>query len=187
MSKQSKQKKQTQGSKSAQPKQPPQPPEIEKKALFHREQWIGIPLLMLLPLLALFGVFGESRSEAEESNEVLAVHVEYPTRNRYALSDSLEVEIENRSAQEPISVTVKISEAYISNFTGVTFEPSVEQISDGFYEVEAQAVEAGETRLVSVELKAWKYGRHEGQVIVTAEGASEITAITIPIHTFIFP
>lgn len=75
--------------------QPPQPPEVEKKALFHREQLLGIPLLMLLSILALFGVFGESVAEVNQANETLAVRVGYPTRNRYTMDNALEIRVQN--------------------------------------------------------------------------------------------
>lgn len=80
--------------------------------------------------------------------------------------------------------TVHISADYINRFSDVTIEPSIERIANGFYEVELEDMTAEEMRLVTAELKAWKYGRHNGQIIVSTEGASDIT---IPIYTFIFP
>jgi hypothetical protein len=74
-------------SEKEQVQQPPQPPEIEKNLAFYPEQWIGIPFLMLLPILALLGVFGEGYNEASASSDALAITVEYPTRNRYSLEE----------------------------------------------------------------------------------------------------
>lgn len=40
--------------------QPPEVPDIKRRIQLHPWQWIGIPLFLLIPILALFGVFGET-------------------------------------------------------------------------------------------------------------------------------
>lgn len=39
---------------------PPKPPEVSRNVQFSLVQLVGITLLMIVPVLALFGVFGES-------------------------------------------------------------------------------------------------------------------------------
>jgi hypothetical protein len=171
-------------SKKGQASQPPQPPEIEKRLAFYPEQLIGIPLLMLLPILALLGVFGEGYAEASSSSDVLAITVEYPTRNRYGMNNFIEVKVQNVTEREVASVTVSFNADYIGRFAEVTFQPEVDEVANGAYHVTLNDVEPEETRLVTVELKGDQYGRHNGQIMVSAEGAREVE---IPIDTFIFP
>ncbi|HEX2167380.1 MAG TPA: hypothetical protein VHG09_09145, partial [Longimicrobiales bacterium] len=52
---------------------PPGPPEIERKLSMYRFQLIGLPFLLAIPLLALFGVFGESRSDLRAESGSLEV------------------------------------------------------------------------------------------------------------------
>ena len=73
--------------------QPPQPPEIRRRIAFHRTQLIGVPLLAIIPVLALFGVFGTTTGEARAESAELQMQVRYPTRFRYKVINSLTVEV----------------------------------------------------------------------------------------------
>jgi hypothetical protein len=164
--------------------QPPQPPPFPRKIQLHRVQLIGMPLLMLIPLLALFGVFGETFATVEEANATLAVEVTYATRYRYKLANPLEVSVHNRSADRLSVVEVRLTKAYIDQFSGVSFTPQPEAITDEFYIIELHDLAPTETRVVSVTLQGEEYWRHTGRVVVSTTGTQPVT---LPLVTWIFP
>ncbi len=166
--------------------QPPQPPEIEPKFILSRVQWIGLPLLMLLPILALFGVFGEASTAVSDSSDVLDMEVEYATRYRYRMLNTMEVSLENLSAQAIPTLTVRFDEDYISKFSSVVFSPQLDKITDEDYVVYLQDVQPGDIRIVNIEMQGDRYGRHSGVVSATA-GEDSHGRVQVEVSTFIFP
>ncbi|MBI1296719.1 hypothetical protein GC175_17320 [bacterium] len=63
--------------------QPPQPPPIKKRFQFTKAQLIGVPLILLIPILALIGVFDAHLERTTAVAGDLQVTVEYPTSVRY--------------------------------------------------------------------------------------------------------
>ncbi len=165
----------------------PQAPEIKEKWIFKNVQKFGVPLLMLIPLLALFGLFGESFETVRADGEALSVEVRYPTRLRYKMTNPLTVSVENISSQTVPTVTVKVSEDYISAFTAVTFRPSVAVITPDAYYVQLSNLQAGETRRVVVDLQAERYWSHEGSIGVAAGSLAAPSDIELDVGTFVFP
>jgi hypothetical protein len=91
----------------------------QRQVLFTRKQWVGLPLLFGVPVLALFGVFGEQRAEAHAISPVADVHIEFPTRFRYRQVQSLHVSVRNVSGQR-IDVLGKRDLTQMSPFELVT-------------------------------------------------------------------
>ena len=164
--------------------QPPQPPEIKRTLQFHLTQLIGVPLLAVLPVLALLGVFGTTRGEASAQSAALELHVEYPTRSRYKVINAIEVSVRNLTEQPLSTVTVSFDETYISKFSNVQFTPSVKTVTDEVYRVELSDLQPGETQLVSVEVQAEEYGAHRGTIKVAA---GEAEAAQVDLATIVFP
>ena len=75
----------------------PQPPDIEKRWVFRTVQKLGVPLIVLIPLLALFGLFGESSRTVSASGAAPALEITYPTRLRYNMTSPLVVSVANIS------------------------------------------------------------------------------------------
>ena len=166
----------------------PQPPDIEEKWILKNVQKVGIPLLMLLPLLALFGLFGERTETVRGSGEILSVEVRHPTRVRLQTIGPMMVSVENISSQTVPTVTVTLSHEYISAFSNVTFSPSVDQITPDAYIVKLTNVQAGEQRMISItQLQAEEYWWHEGSVGVAAGGPDAPPDVEVDIGTFVFP
>ncbi len=163
---------------------PPDPRTIAKKWQFYRMQWVGIPLILLIPVLALLGVFGESEQKVDVANNTFSVHINYPTRYRYKMINNIEVSLENISNQTMPTVTVSLNADYVNRFSTITFHPSLTSVKNGQYEVELTEVRTGETRLVTIELQGEAYFQHEGVVSVTA---AAVPTLRVPIQTFIFP
>ncbi len=164
--------------------EPPQPPEIQRKVQFSRTQLIGVPLLMLLPILALFGVFDDSLHTATEQSPGVELMVEYPTRTRYKAPQSLEVSVRNTSAEALDDVTVTFDRAYIDAFEDVTFTPDVSEISDQVYQVQLDDVPPGDMRRITVDLKPRSYGTQRGTIAVSSTNSGEPQ---VAVDTFVFP
>src|SRR5690606_12259349 len=91
---------------------PPGPPEIRRRLSLYRFQLIGLPFLLIIPLLALAGVFGERRDDAHARDGALEVSARYPSVFRYKMIDAIEVDVRNRGDAVIDSVTVSLDTAY---------------------------------------------------------------------------
>jgi hypothetical protein len=171
-------------SKNQEHSQPPQPPTVARRLQFHHLQLIGIPLLLLVPVLALFSVFGETVSSTVAASPELELHVEYPTRFRYKMIDTVMVSFTNVSARTLSSVQVEFERAYVEKFSTVAFTPSVKHVTDAAYIVEVNELLPGETRIISVTIQAEKFGRHAGSITATYDNAERLQ---VSIDTFAFP
>ena len=99
----------------------PQPPEIKKSWMFRNPQKFGIPILFLIPLLALLGVFGNSSTTIRAQGQVLQLETFFPTELRHKTISPLVVRATNVSAQTMPTVTVKFDQDYLSAFSNVAF------------------------------------------------------------------
>jgi hypothetical protein len=160
--------------------QPPQPPSVPRRFRLYPYQWVGIPVLALIVLLALLGTFGDTRSEASARGPRVSVRVEYPSKFRYKQSQPLRVWVTNTSPTPLDTLEVSFDQEYIDRFSNVRFTPSVSQA----YRVPLTAVRPGETRLLSVDLQAERYGTHPGRISVTA-GGPDTTAVLV--STLVLP
>jgi len=165
----------------------PQPPEIEKQWTFSTLQKLGVPLLILIPLLALLGLFGESSAAATETGNTFAVEVSYPSRYRYNMLSPLTVSIENRSDQVVPTVTVSFGQDYISQFSNVSFTPEPDEVTGEAYYVRFDDLQPGEVRLGQVELQADRYWRHNGSVAVAPGDADDAPDVVIEVSTLVYP
>ncbi len=160
--------------------QPPPAPEIDRRFRLHGVQWVGIPILLLIPVLALFGVFGERWQSVSGETTELSVALDYPSSYRYHIINSLRMEVTNRTEALLDTVTIDLDTSYIEHFSNVSGVPPL----DHAYALKLLALEPGETRRVRVELRGERYGRHEGVIRVTGTGAD---TVRLPVSTFIFP
>jgi hypothetical protein len=157
----------------------PAAPEIRRRILLSRKAKFGMPILILIPCLALFGVFGETTGRAEAASSSIAEAVIFPSRLHYRQSATMEIRVTNRSAAPIDTVTVAVDPAFLSAFTALRFDPS--ENSD--FSVRLLDVKPAEKRSVFIALSGEKYGRSSGRVVARAAGES--TAVQV--STFIFP
>ena len=165
--------------------QPPQPPEIDRRLRLHPTQAIGALLLLLLPALALFGIFGESRQTMTVSDVQLEMRVEHPTRLRYRMTDSIRVSLTNLSAAPLPAVTVSFDRSYLDRFSRLAFHPAVKSITGAAYVVEIADLQPREMRVISVEIQADDYWRQRGKITATSAGAG--SGVEAGIETLVFP
>ena len=140
---------------------------------------MGIPLLAVIPLLTLLGVFGEGRATTRVVSPTVEMRVVYPSRLRYRQIGLLEVAVRNVSGHALDTIALSLDTAYVTRFSSVRIEPAPRLA----YTVALTAVKPQETRLVAAELWGQDYGSHAGHVVATTSGDS----VSSPIHTFVFP
>ena len=158
---------------------PPEAPKTVARISLTAKQVIGLPLIAAVPLLALFGVFGERATTAVARSSTIEVTVTYPARFRYRQVQPLRVAVRNTSPRSIDTAFVSFDTAYIARFSSVRFDPAVRSA----FVVPATDIAPGATALVSVELWGEHYGNHRGRVVVAAKGDS----VAVPLSTFVFP
>jgi hypothetical protein len=159
---------------------PPEAPEIDRRIAIPAFRAAGLAVIVLVPVLALFGVFGERYASTAAEAGAIAVQVEFPSRFRYEMLNSITAAVTNRSGRVIDTVTVRLDSAYALRFSRADFTPSATEA----YGVPLTSIAPGESRLVVVTLDAERYGRHRGGLHVESTTGD---TIVIPIHTSIFP
>jgi hypothetical protein len=144
-----------------------------------RKQWVGLPMLTLIPVLALFGVFGDRTARITAATPSLGVTVSYPERLRYRQTERLEVAVTNRTSKMVDSVLVSLDSAYLSRFIDVRVIPA----PSAAYEVRLVRVAPGEARLVVVDVTGNRYWRHPASLAV-AMGEERAT---VHFSSLVFP
>ncbi len=159
--------------------EPVGPPVTAPRLSLTRKQYLGLPLLAAIPVLTLFGVFGESRHSVRAASAALEMTVRYPSRFRYRQIQSLEVTVRNRSTRALDTVSVSLDTSYITRFSSVRIEPAPRDA----YVVKLPNLQPDESRLVSAELWGEHYGSHGGRIWAAA-GTDTVSSI---IRTIVFP
>jgi hypothetical protein len=134
----------------------------------------------MIPVLALLGFFGESWATGEDRTAEISVETRYPSRYRYKTLNSVRLDVTNTSNGILDTVSVEVDTAYLSRFSTVVAIPAFEYP----YLIELTDLGPGETRRVRVELQGEQYGRHRGEIRVSASGAD---TARVRLSTFIFP
>jgi hypothetical protein len=161
----------------------PKPPPFSRKLQFQQVQLIGVPLLLILPILGLLGFFGESFTTVRAENVQLSLQIEYATRYRYKMNNDMIVTTGNLTGRSA-TVTAEFDRSYVDKFSTVTFTPSPERITDRAYVVELTEVEAGGRRVIKVELQGEEYWHHTGIVSATLAGGEPVQ---LEVGTTIYP
>lgn len=162
------------------PARPPGPPDLPRRVRLYPAQWVGIPLLVLIPVLAVFGVFDLKREHQQLELAGLRVDVEYPTRMRHGQHAEILVHVRNRSGEVVDSLTLAFDPEYLHHFQDVSFTPSPTQ----GYEVEVVGLEPGRMAVIRVVLQGFQPWRQRGRIEVQRPGAD---AAHLPIETFVLP
>lgn len=158
---------------------PPEPPPFDRRIELDWPQKIGVPMLALIPLLAMAGVFGERWASQERENTQIAATVRYPTRLRAKLTRPMTVTVENRGATVLDTIEVAFDSTYVDRFVDINIIPQPLEA----YVASVTNVRPGETRRVHAEFISDKVGRHSGRVVVRARGDS----IMFAVRTIVFP
>jgi hypothetical protein len=159
--------------------EPERPPSIKPKIQLSWNQRLGFPILIAVPILALFGIFGETQTSAHVASGSLDLRVSYPARFRYRQVQSLRLSVRNISTRVLDTVSVAFDTAYISRFSSVRFDPATTTA----YTVDLTNVKPSESRLISVELWGQDYGSLRGSIVARNGNDSVIAHL----RTLVFP
>jgi hypothetical protein len=141
---------------------PPQPPPIERRTRLGRVQKIGMPLLALIPVAALLGVFGPGEATSRAAAGELSIEVRYPSLLRHKTSQPFELTVTNRGATPALGVAARIDEAWLSSFGAVEVRPQPQRLDARHAEFALGDLAPGAVRKVSGRLEAGDPGRHTG-------------------------
>jgi len=164
--------------------EPPKAPDIPRQWKFYNYQYIAIPLLLLIPLLALLGVLGETSATVEAENEGLIVRVIYPDRAHYEAYNHIEVTVRNESGGDISGAFVEFERELLDNFSQLGVNPSLTEITETAYRVELGDLEAGAERVVTLDYQPDMNGTHDSWVRLVADGIEPVQA---NISMFVFP
>ena len=164
--------------------QPPQPPQAGRRLRFHATQLIGVPLIAIIPILALLHVFGTTHETEIASDDPLLVEVRYPTRFRYKTIDPLDVTVRNTGSAPLRGVSVRIDKGYVEAFSTVSFTPSPQRVTSDAFVFDLGDIPPGEARVVDGLVQAERYWRHPGRITVRSDGGAEVA---LDVATFTFP
>ncbi len=156
-------------------------PDQPRHLKLYRFQWVGIPLIVLMPILALFGVFGLTAQHVEDATPDLVLRVDYPARFRHKQTTRLVALVENTSPRTLDTLVVAFDPEYVRRFSELIFIPAPTEP----FEMEFLDVKPGETRLVWAELHGERYGRHRGTIDAYAVGGPDTARVTV--SSLIFP
>ena len=164
--------------------EPPKAPEIPRQWKFYNYQFIVIPLLLLIPLLALFGVLGETSTTVEAANEGLVLRIIYSDRAHYEAYNHMQITVRNESGADLSNVAVELDRGLLDHFSQLSINPALTEITETVYRVELDTVEAGTERVITVDYQPDMNGSQNGWVRLIADGIAPVQAA---FSMFVFP
>jgi hypothetical protein len=163
--------------------QPAQPRAFEPRLKFYPYQLIGIPILFLIPILALFGVFGETSTVAQSEANGIDLEVHYTNRVLFQGLDGTEIQVRNATDAVIPILTITVEKAFLENYSDISFAPNVDKINDEAYFFELLDVQPNETRIVTYDSRGKIAGSHSGTVTASYEAGDA----SVTVETFIIP
>jgi hypothetical protein len=155
---------------------PPEAPHMQRRFHLYGYQYIGLPLLLLIPLLALFGVFGPTMATVEARSDGTVLSVMYPERAHYQAYTRLRVVVRNTGGDVQNAAAVEFERELLDRFSQIVFNPSLSEITDSVYRVDIGQLPSGAERAVTVDLRPEANGPNRGVVTVSAEGRQDVQA-----------
>lgn len=159
-------------------------PEFKRRVKLYPYQWIGIPLIMLIPILTALGVFGVTLEDATNANSIIRLNVQYPTRTRFDINSPMVITVENLTDTPLGTVTIALDLAYISGFDIGGALPSITRITATSIEVDFTPIPPHEKRSFRLDLTADQYGTQSGRVTASSLNGAPLE---VPLSTFVFP
>ena len=158
--------------------QPPSPPDFPRRFRVTPLQAVGIPLLLLLPVLHLVGLLDAASARTTIEQGDWRVDYELTTRQRYQKPLHLHVRLTNGSAATR-GITVFVDTAYLSRFVEVRASPPLEH--DGATPL--LEIASGKTAVVRLDLTPKMIGWVEGGIVIRGEGIRR----EIGLRSFVLP
>ncbi len=162
---------------------PPEAPELPRRLKFWPLQLIGVPIILLIPLLALAGIFDLHIADVQATGE-LALSVIYPTRSRYDTFNEMIIAVTNTTQSPLTEVVVQLERAYLDHFAQISANPDISNISEAFYEITLGELAPGATQVITLDFQAHEQGTHEGRASVVS---AETDPIEVSLNTLVLP
>lgn len=163
---------------------PPEAPDVPRRVNLSGSQRAAAVLLLILPVLAALGVFGESFSTADAASAQIRLSAEYPSRLRFRLDSRLTVTVENTGQQTLRAPAVHFERDYIDRFVNISFLPPITEATGDAYIVALADLAPGDTQMVTVQLQGSQYGHHQGRIWVSVDGQA---AAELAVSSIVFP
>jgi hypothetical protein len=162
----------------------PAPPPAFRRALEPPpQQLLAIAVLTFVVGGALLGLFGHTDAIAQVQGRSILVDVIFPERTRHRVPTEIRVEVRNVSERPLELVRVFLPRPYLDAFRAEDLTPDLSRLDGNAYEIDLRDIAAGETRLVTAEVRSQSYGTHRGVVTVVA-GEERVS---LEVATFVFP
>ncbi|MEO6778082.1 MAG: hypothetical protein ABI194_01405 [Gemmatimonadaceae bacterium] len=158
---------------------PPAPPRLARAFRLTTVQRVGLPALFAIPILALFGVFGERYTDARASGVGLTAAIHYPSRIHYRQPLAFRITIENTGADTADSVVVSLDPRFMRAFTSVEMSAPM----SAPYRFTLRRVAPHERVSIDGEVSGDRYWRSTGAL----EARGPEADVHIPVATFVFP
>jgi hypothetical protein len=163
-------------------RQPPQPPEVRRRVAFLRYQLIGMPFIIILPVLGAFGVFDNKMSLAKASAAGIELEVRYYRQLCRQSIEPMTVEVTN-SSQAPATLEVEVDRSAVEAEDALQIRPEPKELDSRTYRFQFRDVPPGAMRTVEIDLGAGRPGMHRGSV--RARSGASVAAVEL--ETFSFP
>ena len=155
-------------------------PDVPRRVRLPWQQAVGILALAAIPVLAGAGVIGPREGSKVLEGDGVRVELTYPEVIRFLERDGLTVDVTNTSGAPLAEVEVGLPPSYVDLFTEVSILPAPERP----YAIALRDLAPGERRRVDVDWKGKRYGKHDGEVRVAAEGRAPLV---VGFETVILP
>ena len=142
-------------------------------------QMAGLALLVLIPVLALFKVFGQGEASVTGRSRTLTLTVEYPPRLRHGTAEVLVTLVRNAGPEVMDTITVIFDSSYVSKVSEPRFTPPVTRA----FELDLLDVRPGESRRIELDFYAEEYGSRSGHVLAVHAGDTA----RVKVQTFVLP
>jgi hypothetical protein len=171
---------------SGEPPEAPQPKEIDRRVSFYKLQAIGLPILALIPLAGIFGLFDSSNSFKEASQGGFTLQLDYPAKLRFQAVTPMYIFVRNESGSRVPQIDLEIERAFLREFEKAEFSPEPDKATAESCIFELKDLKQGETRVVAgrFEFDHLKAGLRTCNVRLSQEGR-EIARTSF--QTFLYP
>ncbi|MCY1009965.1 hypothetical protein OV079_31270 [Nannocystis pusilla] len=125
------------------PDHPPSPPEIVRRLQFHREQWLLLPLMFAVPILALLGLLGGPRVRQEIDLGGVRLAVEFAPRDHLEDWGRMHVTVVNRAAAPLVDARAEFAAGLLDRLWRPSFHPQLARVEADWYVVPLGDVPSG--------------------------------------------
>lgn len=156
------------------------PPVYQPRLRFYKFQILLSLPIIAIPVLALWGMFGETIDKIQSTQSPIEVTIEYPKRLRLKQRLPLSVIIKNISNENLEGLNVSFDKKYLDQFSDLSATPAF----DSIYEVRLGALPPADVIEVNLEFQGQKYGSHEGNIRIQPKTGRPQT---FHVKSFVFP